>query len=364
MTRLNLSAALVCAGVLLASGTPICPPAQAQATQPPPPAVPVPAVDGAALSGPAGPALAGQTVEGTARVVDGDEILVGDKPVRLYGIAAPDLSAPFGPAARLALDALAEGQRVTCQAFDRDRDGTTVARCLRGSEDLGEQLLAQGLAAVYRASQNPTPAERDIALRYDAAEAEARGRGVGLWLKAPAPKPEAAPEPLRLTRPELLGLAGPLGGALIVALAILLAGGSRRRHRQREKQAAAAAALQDVRTLTAILSSEILAIRAAAEAQHQQTAELAQDQPLPAAQLALLGLPPAKVYEANAGRLHILPREVSVDLVQFYAQHASVARLIGQAAALRCDTLRAALKGLVDAAVQPMKQAEKVLGQA
>ncbi len=63
---------------------------------------------------------------------------------------------------------------MTCQAFDRDQDGTAIARCLRGSDDIAEQLLAQGLAAVYRASQNPTEAERDMALRYDAAEAEAR----------------------------------------------------------------------------------------------------------------------------------------------------------------------------------------------
>ncbi len=185
-------------------------------------------------------------------------------------------------------------------------------------------------------------------------------------MKAPAePAPAAAPEPALPPLADLLGLAGPLvgpiAGALIVALAILLAGGARRRLRQRERQAAAAAARQDARTLTAILSSEILAIRAAAEEQYQQTAGLIQDLPLPGAQLALLGLPPAKVYDANAGRLYLLPREVGVDLVQFYAQHAHVARLIGQAAALRCETLRAALKGLVDAAVQPLKQAEKVL---
>ena len=62
-----------------------------------------------------------------------------------------------------------------------------------------------------------------------------------------------------------------------------------------------------------------------------------------------------------ADRLHSLPREVSVDLVQFYAQHANVTRLITQAASLRAETLRAALKSLATAADQPMKQAAKVL---
>src|SRR5262245_45071900 len=73
-------------------------PAWGQATQPAPDPVPVGEVDAAG----GGVALgAGQVIEGTATVIDGDELRVGDRLVRLYGIAAPDISANYGPDARV-----------------------------------------------------------------------------------------------------------------------------------------------------------------------------------------------------------------------------------------------------------------------
>lgn len=353
MTRFNLSAALFLAvGSLALSGF-----AWAQATQPAPPAVPVPKVDASTLAG-----GAGQTIEGTARVVDGDEIVVGDKLVKLYGIAAPDITANLGPDARVALDALVNGQRVSCQAFDRDQNGNAVAQCKLGTDDVAEQMLAQGLAAVYRVSQNPTPAERELAGVYDAAEADARTQGIGLWMKKPAePAPTNEQKPVAALPPGIMALAGQLGGGLIVAIALLIAAGALRKAQERKQKLRADSAAADARMLAAILASEILAIQTSAEEQYRQTASLIQDLPIPGGQLALIGLPPARVYNANADRLHTLPREVSVDLVQFYAQHANVTRLITQAASLRAEILRASLKSLAAAAEQPMKQAAKVL---
>lgn len=226
-------------------------------------------------------------------------------------------------------------------------------------------MLAEGMAAVYRVSMNPTPAERELAATYDAAEADAHGGKVGVWADkvpvAKAPEPEAMPEPSKFPASDIGGLAGQLGGALLIGAAILMAAASLRKAKQRDQWAATEAVAQDARILAAILSSEILAIQASADEQYQQTASLIQDLPIPGGQLALIGLPPAKVYNANADRLHTLPREVGVDLVQFYALHANVSRLITQASSLRAETLRAALKHVAEAAVQPMKQAAKVL---
>ena len=78
-------------------------------------------------------------------------------------------------------------------------------------------------------------------------------------------------------------------------------------------------------------------------------------------QLAGLALPPATVFEANAARISSLPREVSVDLVQFHARHKVVSRILLQASALRCEQLRAFLEALIQAADEPMVRAEKLL---
>ena len=355
MTRFNLSAALLFAAGLLSSGDS----AWAQATQPPPPAVPVQKVDATSLSG-----GGGQTIEGTAQAVDGDEIVVGDKLVKLYGIAAPDMTANLGPDARVALDALVSGQRVSCQALDRDQNGNAIAQCKLGTDDIAAKMLGQGLAAVYRVSQNPSPAEKELAGAYDAAEADARTQGVGLWLKKsvePVKTEEEKPKEFPVAIPDLVGLAGRIGGALIIAIAILVAASSLRKSTARDEKRAADAAAAEAKSLAAVLASEIVAIQASAEEQYRQTASLIQDLPSPGGQLAQIGLPPATVFNSNTDRLHTLPREVSVDLVQFYAQHANTMRIIAQAASLKAETLRAALKTLADAAEQPIKQAAKVL---
>ena len=97
---------------------------------PAPPAVPVQNVDAEALV-PPGPTK----LEGTAQVVDGDEIRVGDSLVRLYGIAAPEMSGHLGPEARLALDTLVSGQRVNCQVFGKTPQGDAVGQCMAGTAD-------------------------------------------------------------------------------------------------------------------------------------------------------------------------------------------------------------------------------------
>ncbi len=104
------------------------------------------------------PAWAGPS--GTARVVDGDTLKVGGVTVRLHGIDAPetdqfcggDGSPPWacGSWVRNELRAQIDGKRVTCQQVDTDRYGRVVAKCFLNGQDIGQQMVADGLAFAYR----------------------------------------------------------------------------------------------------------------------------------------------------------------------------------------------------------------------
>lgn len=310
---------------------------------PAPPPVPIGPVGEEAV-----PRAAGQTIEGTAIIIDGDELRIGESLVRLFGIAAPEISADHGPAARLGLDELAGGRHVVCTEVDRNSQGQSVAVCAIDGTDLAAELLAQGFAAVYRVGTTPTPAERALAARYDAAEAESRARKHGIW----APRdvaPPTLPAPARpglvesaipkwIEQAPLLGLVAALG---IIGLTLLA--------RRRDAGHSADGAL-DVRVLAAVFLAEVSAIRDSAQEQHDGTAALAQDKPIPATHQEMLGLPRATVYIANADRLDLLPSDLAIRLVRFHAMHDNVASLLRQASGLRCDAIRAALQGLAQAA--------------
>ena len=324
--------------------------------QPPPPAVPVGDVDATPLEAPIPP-----TLEGTGQAIDGDEIAIGDTIFKLDGIAAPLMTVPMGPEARVALQALIDGQRLICDVLNRGEDLKHLSgTCKVGDDDIAEAMLAGGMAAVYRQTISPNAAERERSARYDAAETEARGRNLGIWEK-PEAEPvaiEPAPAPVPAIDRDLLRgwlIQIPIiAFLLLTAVTALVVAGGRRRIRADEQDG-------ETQALLAILLGEVLAIRAAAQAAFDGTASLIQDLPIPTAQLASIALPPMTVFEANAGKLGQLPREVSVDLVQFHARHQIVAKVLSQAATLRCEQLRAAFDALVQAADEPMSRAEKLL---
>ena len=102
----------------------------------------------AALALPAGASAyqAVSTVEGTARIVDGDGLRLGGVEVRLQGIAAPELRQPGGREAAQALALLTARKHVTCHL-----DGTTtydrlVGRCTVDGQDAGAVLVFGGYA--------------------------------------------------------------------------------------------------------------------------------------------------------------------------------------------------------------------------
>jgi endonuclease YncB( thermonuclease family) len=355
--RLAILAAAFCASVLADSAFAKQQKPVAADEPAPPKAVPVQSVDAAPLL-----PVGATTTEGTPLAVTGDTLQLGDKTVRLYGIAAPDIRANHGADARVALDQLIAQRRVQCSEFDRTKDGLVIAACKADNDDLAEQMLLSGYAAVYRSQINPTQQELDLAKRYDIAEAKARVEHLGLWALPPKAEPAAdAPNPMPepwVTRPMLQSwiVAAPI--LLIVLIALTLYGRARGRQWREERRLTRLTST----SLLAQILAEVLSIREAAAEQIGHLASLPQEDPVPTTRLALMGLPPALIYAANAGQLYRLPRDTGVDLVQFYAAYAGIGMMLKQAAHLRVDGLRHAYIKIVEAADLVLERGQKQLG--
>jgi endonuclease YncB( thermonuclease family) len=321
-----------------------------------PKAVPVQSVDAAPLL-----PVGATTTEGTPVAIDGDTLRLGDKIIRLYGVAAPDIHANLGPDARLNLDQLIAQRRVQCSELDRNKDGVVIASCKADNDDLGEQMLLTGYAAVYRSQNNPTAQELELAKRYDAAEAKARTQHLGLWIEptkpaaaVEAPKPE--PEPW-ISRQVIQGwiTAAPILLISLIALALVVHSiGKQARLDRRQMRLSTT-------SLLAQILAEVLAIREAAAEQIGGLTGLPPDRPVPPTQLAVMSLPPSLIYAANAGQLYRLPRDIGVDLVQFYAAHAGIGQMLRQASHLRADGLRHAYVKIVEAADLVLERGQRQL---
>lgn len=120
-----------------------------------------------------------EMLEGSARVVDGDTILLAATRIRLAGIDAPELAQTCensvgeyacGREARTALNQLVAGRRVTCTSSGSDRYGRMLALCRVGDTDLNRTMVEQGWAVAYG--------------DYERTEADARRARRGLWAGA------------------------------------------------------------------------------------------------------------------------------------------------------------------------------------
>ncbi len=101
-------------------------------------------------------AVAGaQEIRGSARVVDGDTLAIGDARVRLFGIDAPERGQPCrdggdcGARAGSHLQSLIGDREVTCREEDVDRYGRIVATCFVGDTDLNRAMVRDGHALPY-----------------------------------------------------------------------------------------------------------------------------------------------------------------------------------------------------------------------
>jgi endonuclease YncB( thermonuclease family) len=126
------------------------------------------------------PPVCAETVEGAARVVDGDTIEIREQRIRMWGIDAPELAQrctedghlyPCGLDASQALRKRIGRKPVSCVRRDTDRYGRMVALCRADGIDLSRWMVQQGQAIAFRR----------YSLDYVEDEDRAREARVGLW---------------------------------------------------------------------------------------------------------------------------------------------------------------------------------------
>jgi endonuclease YncB( thermonuclease family) len=86
------------------------------------------------------------------KVKDGDtfDLSCCDRPIRLWGIDAPEWNEQGGSAATSALKRLIAGESLNCVRRDVDRYGRLVGQCsLPDGRDLGQALLETGTVGEY-----------------------------------------------------------------------------------------------------------------------------------------------------------------------------------------------------------------------
>jgi endonuclease YncB( thermonuclease family) len=115
------------------------------------------------------------------RVLDGDALRLGDRVLRLAGLAVPDRGRATCPntgsqpidcaaAAAAALARLVQGRDVECRVQGRDRHGRALGTCQAGGVELNGSLVAAGWALAEATAPALAPLE-----------AAARQGGRGLW---------------------------------------------------------------------------------------------------------------------------------------------------------------------------------------
>ena len=125
------------------------------------------------------------SVQGIARVVDGDTIEIAGTRIRLEGIDAPEGdqqcarasgsgkgdSWRCGQVATEELRQLVGRSPVRCDSRGIDKYGRTLAICFSGAMDLNAEMVRRGMAWAFVKYSSA----------YVAEEADARARGVGIW---------------------------------------------------------------------------------------------------------------------------------------------------------------------------------------
>lgn len=134
-----------------------------------------------ALTLPMAVAASPLAVVGTARVIDGDTIAIGDRRIRLHGIDAPERHQTCerrnnvwgcGKFAQTLLSDLIGGEEVVCDiTVEHDKYDRSVAVCSVAGRDLGRQMVQDGAAFAYV----------EYSAQYVGEEAFAKAAGFGIW---------------------------------------------------------------------------------------------------------------------------------------------------------------------------------------
>lgn len=126
------------------------------------------------------PVRADDDISGFAFVRNDGTLQISGYAVRLYGIYIPPTEntcypfmrpVPCGSRASLALDFRISGNFVHCSQKASNADGSVVANCSTGDQDLSEWMLQKGWAVA-------TP---DAPFEYEAMERIAHAKGLGIW---------------------------------------------------------------------------------------------------------------------------------------------------------------------------------------
>lgn len=83
------------------------------------------------------PALA---MDGPARVIDGDTLVIAHERIRLQNFNAPEMDQPGGQQAKARLQAITRGKTVHCDGKARDKYARLVARCSVNGVDIGKEM--------------------------------------------------------------------------------------------------------------------------------------------------------------------------------------------------------------------------------
>lgn len=121
------------------------------------------------------------SINGRARVIDGDTLEIATIKVRLFGIDAPEngqtcfdssnTEYDCGKQSSNELSRLVDGQMVVCIPRTKDRYGRSVAVCWAGDIDIGKAIVASGWAVAF------DKYSRD----YVEIEGLAKEQRLGLW---------------------------------------------------------------------------------------------------------------------------------------------------------------------------------------
>lgn len=121
-----------------------------------------------------------QVLLGSAKIIDGDTVIVGGEAVRLHGIDALEESQTCkrggemwqcGSQAKALLASLIDGRSLTCTQRDRDIYGRLVASCKAGGLDLAGAMVEGGFAVALP----------KFSTAYIAMAEKARSQRVGMW---------------------------------------------------------------------------------------------------------------------------------------------------------------------------------------
>ena len=121
-----------------------------------------------------------QIMLGSAKAIDGDTFAFGDDVIRIHGIDALEATQTCsrdnevwecGKAATNLMRELLSHGNLQCRQMDRDHYGRAVSVCAVGGRDIGQEMVAAGLAVALP----------QYSTSYITAEERARAQGEGIW---------------------------------------------------------------------------------------------------------------------------------------------------------------------------------------